>query len=36
MDMYITNNSYAKGDLQYTIQQGGNDIYQTLGGAVTN
>lgn len=33
MDMYIANSSYANEDLNYTLNQGGNDVIENLGGA---
>jgi hypothetical protein len=35
MDMYITNSSYATEDLNYVINQGGTDVFESLGGAIT-
>lgn len=34
LDMYITNATYADLDLNYVVGQGGNDIYENLGGVL--
>lgn len=35
MDMYIKNSSYATEDLNYAIDQGGTDVFENLGGAIS-
>lgn len=35
MDMYISNSSYAAEDLNYVDNQGGTDVFENLGGAIS-